>query len=116
MTRPVFNEAATLVWLLVLVVLSSGADAFNQVKFDRVVRQMEQDALDLAKEVERLYQVRCEQSSLNQCEGSNYDDCSSLYPNKKCLGGSDFFLPACSGENLSPDLATCGGLYDYSAS
>ena len=102
---------------LFLIIVQSVDAAFNELKFKEVVAKMEQDALDLATEVERLYSTkRCLASTYHDCEKANYDQCLSLYPNQACLGGSNFLIPACNGEVDDPEEATCSGLYDMSIS
>jgi hypothetical protein len=61
--------------------------------FDMLVDKAEQDVLELAREVERLYnEKRCDEFSLWQCAKNNYDECFSQLLNPTCASGSYAFV------------------------
>lgn len=78
----------------------------DQSKLDEIVAKMEHDALELAGEVERLYQTRCDVDVLSSCTRGNYHQCLSKLPSQQCLIGQDLALKACG------DGITCAALWD----
>ena len=100
--------------VLVMAPLAHSA-FFDETKFNQVAEKMKQDALDLAAEVERLYTARCDPATYATCGGSNYNECSSQYPNGECLGSS-FARSDCTGDVVDPQEGQCSGLFDRSSS
>lgn len=96
--------------LMSLFALTNGQQALNQDRFDSLISKMEGDALELASEVERLYEQRCSLAGLADCANANYDDCRSMYPAQTCPAGDDLVIPLCG------DGVSCSGLYDYTVS
>ena len=86
------------------------AVALDQANLDRVVSKMEQDILELASQVEALYQERCDTELLARCTQGNYHECQSELPTQQCLGGEDLVLEACG------DGMTCSSLWDLRSS
>jgi hypothetical protein len=82
----------------------------TEADFDALIASMESDAIELARQVELLYQNRCNEVSLRQCARGNYDECTSLYPNQTCPGGQDLNVAQCG------DGVSCASLWDYSVS
>mmetsp|Transcript_15592 Transcript_15592/g.30897 ORF Transcript_15592/g.30897 Transcript_15592/m.30897 type:complete len:723 (+) Transcript_15592:115-2283(+) len=60
--------------------------------FKNVLEKMESDVLALRDEIERVYQYRCNLSTLNSCGYSNYNDCTSSYPNEACVSEDEFVI------------------------
>jgi hypothetical protein len=89
---------------------SSPQQPFDEAKFDRLVKKVENDALDLARQVEELYQKRCDVGHLSTCVQSNYDHCLSILPDVACLADQAFRTPDCGSHE------TCSALYSYSVS
>jgi len=96
--------------IALLLLLQRNVDAAifekeQQVK--AVFEQMETDVLAFADEIERVYQNRCDIETLNQCGRSNFNDCTSTYPNQMCMDSSEMLVSACgSGSN------GCNALWD----
>ena len=82
----------------------------NQANLDKVVAKMEADTLELAAEVERLYQERCSDDILERCARGNIHECFSELPTQECLSGDDVALAVCG------DGQTCSNLWDLQAS
>lgn len=82
----------------------------NKANLDRVVKKLQDDALELADQVERLYQGRCSPEILDRCARGNFHECVSELPTQQCLSGSDVVLEACG------DGQTCSSLWDLQAS
>lgn len=96
--------------VLLLLVVAVVALALDQDKLDELVLRMEGDALDLAKQVERLYAGRCDLDVLTRCTRGNYHECLSRLPTQQCLVGEDLALRACG------DGIECSALWDTSVS
>ena len=124
MSQVASGEAAfAVLWLLsVQSWIVDPVMAFTEVpKFTELVAKIETDVVEFAGEVERMLEDRCLESIYDDCDGKNYDDCQSLYPNQTCLGGANYFLAQCSGvENMTDSTRiaehTCSALYDFSVS
>jgi hypothetical protein len=82
----------------------------TEADFDALIASMTADAIELARQVELLYQKRCNEISLRQCARGSYNECTSLYPNQTCPGGEDLNVAQCG------DGVSCSGLWDYSIS
>ena len=89
-----------------LLVNGATVDKENEVKL--ILENMETDVLNFRNEVERVYSSRCETSTLKQCYKSNYNDCSSIYPNQECMKSEEMIFSVCG------DGDTCNGLWDTS--
>lgn len=109
--HPVFRSCLQVIALAPL----ARSAFFDETKFNQVAEKMKQDALDLAAEVERLYAARCDPATYTLCEGNNYNECSSQYPNQECLGSS-FARSDCTGDVVDPQEGQCSGLFDFSSS
>lgn len=94
--------------LVLLTLISIHAD---DAKYEILVEQIESDLEELGQEVRHLYQTRCNNTSLETCAHSNYDDCASLFPNSTCKSEKDFDIAHCGG-----DGGTCGSRWDYTVS
>ena len=95
-----------------LLLLAMASIHAGEEEYVQLVEQMESDVKELAQQVERLYQNRCNGTSLKACALGNYDDCASRFPNPVCLGNrSDLNIAQC-GENG----VTCSSLWDYTIS
>lgn len=99
----------SIVALALFLPLCSG-ESFNDQRFKQLVTKMENDVVGLAREVEGLYEGRCDGSRLSECSKGNYDDCLSVYPSQTCPGGPDLHVPSCG------DGETCSALYDFTVS
>jgi len=93
---------------VLLTLISIHAD---DAKYEILVEQIESDLEELGQEVRHLYQTRCNNTSLETCAHSNYDDCASLFPNSTCKSEKDFDIAHCGG-----DGGTCGSRWDYTVS
>lgn len=76
--------------------------------FQKVIAQLETDVKDLARQVESLYEQRCNVTTLASCANSNYEHCRSVFPLPECPGNE--------GPNDCGDGITCSRFRDYSAS
>ncbi len=65
--------------------------------FKSVLKKMESDVLALRDEIERVYQYRCNLSTLDSCGNNNYNDCTSKYPNEECAVEDEFVI-GCGGD------------------
>ncbi|KAL7479043.1 hypothetical protein ACHAW6_008953 [Cyclotella cf. meneghiniana] len=50
-----------------------------------LLRRMVDSVLAFRDHIERLYTFRCDPGTLAECTKGNYDDCSSVYRNQRCL-------------------------------
>ena len=73
----------------------------NEVK--AIFEQLEKDVLAFRDEIERVYSLRCETSTLTQCAYSNYNDCTSVFPNQQCMKANELVISTCG------DGQTCNG-------
>ncbi len=95
---------ARLKWFFVAILTAVDAATLEQeVEFKAVLERMESDVLALRDEIERVYQYRCDISTLDECGYNNYIDCTSSYPHEECIVQSDFVLQcgggkACTGK------------------
>lgn len=87
---------------------AASVDRENEVK--SILRRMESDALAFRDEIERVYSVRCETQTLTECFESNYNDCSSTFPNQKCMAVDELVISACG------DGKSCNALWDKALS
>lgn len=103
-------------WILPAVLIAVDAATLEQeIEFKAVLERMESDVLALRDEIERVYQYRCDLSTLDDCGYNNYNDCSSTYPNEECIVQNDYALQcgggkACTGktnEKTSADANYC---------
>lgn len=72
--------------------------------FQNLLEKMESDVLALRDEIERVYQYRCNLSTLRSCGYNNYNDCTSSYPNEACVSDDEFVIScgdgtACKGKD-----------------
>lgn len=74
----------------------------GQTAFDDLVETMENLATDLAQRVEWLHSNRCRGDLASSCYQSNYNECSSAFPNAVCSASETIFVPSCS-ENVRFD-------------
>lgn len=83
----------------------------NQARFEKVVEKMERHVLDYRDFMERLYlEKRCDETSLAECQGENYDECLTALKNPTCPTGPGFAIPVCGlGES-------CSGYVDFTTS
>ena len=64
---------------------------------------MEADVLSFRDEIERVYTSRCDAATLSACSKSNYNDCSSTYPNQQCMKANELVIESCG------DGTACNG-------
>jgi len=103
-------KIASIAFAAVFLPLCCFSVSFNEQRFKELVAKMESDVVELAREVETLYEGRCDISRLNECSQGSYDDCLSVYPSQTCPGGAAYHIPACG------DGETCSALYDFNVS
>ncbi|KAL7554285.1 hypothetical protein ACHAWF_017729 [Thalassiosira exigua] len=75
----------------------------NQVK--QILQRMESDVLAFRDVMEGLAASRCDAATLAECSQSNYNDCSSSYPNQVCMKADELVVEACG------DGTTCNALW-----
>jgi hypothetical protein len=75
-------------------------------ELEELMGKMEKDVIDLAREVEGLYNSRCDIVVYN-CHRNNYEHCLSTFPNPTCTASDEFIIEACKG---------CGAHFDYTVS
>lgn len=97
-------STATLAAASLPVADAASYDKENEVKF--VLQRMESDVRDLRDEMERVYSSRCDTATLTQCSRSNYNDCSSTFPNQQCMKADELVISACG------DGESCNALWD----
>ena len=71
----------------------------QQVK--AVFEQMEYQVLAFADEIERVYQNRCDIETLDQCGRSNFNDCTSIYPNQMCMDSREMLASSCGSNGCN---------------
>jgi len=83
-----------------------------------ILRRVEADVLAFRDAMEDLAPSRCDASTLADCSESNYNDCSSTYPNQRCMAADELMHPACSAGNGSGGGGgggtSCNALYSPS--
>ncbi len=89
--------------LALLIPRADSATREQEIEFKAVLERMESDVLALRDEIERVYQYRCDLSTLDECGYNNYNDCTSAYPNEECVVEDEFKINcggdlACKGE------------------
>lgn len=69
----------------------------------------------MAKQVELLYEDRCNIASLGQCTEANFNDCLSVFPTPTCPASPDFAIAQCASSSTSDtnNQEGCSGLYDF---
>ena len=73
------------------------ADGDIQQILKALVDKLKLEALELARETERLYQTdRCDGEKQAQCKRSNYHSCFSYLPSSTCFLEDDLGLPECT--------------------
>ena len=77
------------------------AEKENEVK--SILQRMESDVLAFRDELERVYSTRCKIETLTECAGSNFNDCSSSFPNQQCMTADELVISTCG------DGASCNG-------
>jgi len=87
---------------------AASADKEREVK--SILQRMESDALAFRDEMERVYSARCETKTLTECSQSNYNDCSSTFPNQKCMKADELVISNCG------DGESCNALWDKTLS
>jgi len=86
-------------WILPAVLIAVDAATLEQeIEFKAVLERMESDVLALRDEIERVYQYRCDLSTLDDCGYNNYNDCSSTYPIEECIVQNDYALQCGDGK------------------
>ena len=94
-----------------LIHMISPADAAspekeNQIK--QILQQMESDVLAFRDAMEGYASSRCDAATLSECSQSNYNDCSSSYPNQVCMKADELVIEACGdGTACNGELILC---------
>jgi len=88
--------------------IAASADKENEVK--SILQQMELDVLAFRDEIERAYSLRCETETLAECDQSNFNDCSSVFPNGQCMKAGELIISTCG------DGVSCNALWDKRSS
>ena len=71
-----------------------------------ILEKMEAEAMALRDKLEEVYKKRCDIETYSLCFRSNYDDCSSAFPNQNC----SFIKPQCGNYPTRCDgEGGCGG-------
>jgi len=85
---------------------ANAADSDEESEIESILKRMESDALAFRDEIERVYGTRCSTETLTECYESNYNDCSSTFPNQQCMKADELVVSAC-GDGLN-----CNALWD----
>jgi len=98
-------------WVYLVATYSHGlfANAANAAKENEVksiLQQMETDVLAFRDEMERVYGARCEVNTLTECADSNFNDCSSVFPDQQCMNADELVIATCG------DGKSCNALWD----
>ena len=96
------------IFLLALLVFFTTESRAGEEEFNELQYKLEGDVLELRQAVEDAYQNRCDPSTLQSCHRSNFEACTSTFPNPVCPAGEDFSFEACA--------TGCGAKWDYSVS
>lgn len=88
---------------LVLKIPVESASVGNEAEVESILQRMENSVLAFRDQIENIYTSRCDAETLIECTKSNYNDCSSIYPNQQCMDASEFVDPLCG------DGKTCNG-------
>mmetsp|Transcript_23735 Transcript_23735/g.40561 ORF Transcript_23735/g.40561 Transcript_23735/m.40561 type:complete len:737 (-) Transcript_23735:568-2778(-) len=72
-----------------------------------ILDKIERDALDFRDEMKRAYYARCNAQTLSECEGGNFYDCASVFPNQQCMAVDELVVSACGA---------CNGWWDKTTS
>jgi len=97
--------------IVITLILAIHQDTFikaGELEFSKLVEKVEGDAIELAREVERLYKNRCE--NFVECHKNNYHECVTSFPSQTCPGGEQM------GDKRCGDDITCSRLWDYTVS
>mmetsp|Transcript_30961 Transcript_30961/g.56710 ORF Transcript_30961/g.56710 Transcript_30961/m.56710 type:complete len:110 (-) Transcript_30961:799-1128(-) len=78
---------------------AASADKENEVK--AILQRMQTDVLTFCDEMERVYSVRCETSTLTECAEHNFNDCSSTFSSQQCTEADELVISTCG------DAETC---------
>lgn len=79
----------------------------TEADLKRLLERMEWDALELQKEVELIYQFRCNPNTLATCARNVYDNCVAAPTEPTCRSGIEFETSTCGSSN------DFGVWYDY---
>ncbi|KAL7477220.1 hypothetical protein ACHAW6_003033 [Cyclotella cf. meneghiniana] len=80
---------------VILKATAWAADAGNEVKVESILKSMEYSVLAFRDHIERVYKSRCEPETLAECSKSNYNDCSTAYPNPQCIDARKLIESTC---------------------
>lgn len=94
--------------LLLSVVLFTGYSWAGEEEFNELQYKLELDVLELRQVVEDAYKERCSPSTLQSCHRSNFDACTSSFPNPVCPSGDEVAFDIC--------VEGCGSVWDYTIS
>lgn len=102
-----FYPTAVLLMLIAIYLSTSlcsatDTDREKEIAFQAILQRMEQKVLALRDEFERVYQFRCDTTTLDQCGRNNYNDCYSSYPDAECAAGDEFFEIQCENGETCP--------------
>ncbi|KAL9179690.1 hypothetical protein ACHAXT_008980 [Thalassiosira profunda] len=88
------------------VPVASAASAAADEEVKTILLRMESDALAFRDEMERVYSARCDTQTLTECYEANFNDCSSTFPDQRCMKANELVIDACG------DGGDCNALWD----
>ena len=97
--------------LLCTAVLTALCVEAGESELNAMLSKIEDDVLEFATEMEALYNERCSVKTRDECAKSNYEECSTLFPDQTCISGSILERPECIVRGQS-----CSALADFTVS
>jgi hypothetical protein len=67
----------------------------NEEAAESILRDMEIAVLAFRDHIESVFSSRCDSETLARCAKSNYNECSSTYPNSQCIGATEVIDSPC---------------------
>ena len=67
----------------------------QQNEVESILEGMQDEVKAFRDEIERVYKSRCDSQTLMECINNNYNDCSSTFPDQKCVKPDEFVVSDC---------------------
>ena len=107
---PILLAAASLFFFSCSRRLAYAATTEQQNEVKSILTGMEYEVKAFRDEIERVYKSRCDSQTLTECINNNYNDCSSTFPNQKCVKRDEFVMSDCGdGNSCNGECGATGG-------